>query len=254
MLLLISPAKTLDFTPPALEVEGTEPELLGQAEQLVGVMRQHAPSDLSEMMGISEPLAQLNYERFLEWEYPHKANSAKQAVLAFRGDVYQGLAAEDFSPEDFAYAQKHLRILSGLYGVLRPLDLIHPYRLEMGTRLRTDQGSNLYAFWGDTIARILKDAVTDGVLVNLASQEYFKAVRLDDDANLSVYTPVFKDMRNNSYKIISFYAKRARGAMTAWVIQNRISTPEQLRDFRWNGYAFSEALSTPESPTFVRAS
>lgn len=255
MLLLLSPAKTLDFSPLTVPLQDTTPEFLDEAGQLTDILRAYTPDKLSSMMHISMDLAELNYERFLEWapDQHRFAGTAdvKQACMAFRGDVYRGLAAEEFGEQEFSYAQEHLRILSGLYGVLRPLDLVRPYRLEMGTRLATSHGRNLYEFWGDKIALALKEAAIDGVLVNLASLEYFKSVRLKD-MNLEVYTPVFKDLRGKDYKIISFYAKRARGAMASWVIRNRIDDPEQLWDFEWDGYRVSQGLSTQNSPVFVR--
>ena len=251
MLLILSPAKTLDFSPSDSGLQHTQPEFLSKTTQLVDVMRAYNPDDISNLMGISAELARLNYERFLEWAPKHEWPATKPACMAFRGDVYQGLMAETFNEKDLAYAQQHLRILSGLYGVLRPLDLIRPYRLEMGTRLQTNHGRNLYEFWGNTIADALVKAATDGILVNLASQEYFKAAHLES-TGLAVYAPVFKDFRGKDYKIISFYAKRARGAMASWVIRNQISTPEDLRAFDWNGYAFSKAHSTPHAPAFLR--
>jgi cytoplasmic iron level regulating protein YaaA (DUF328/UPF0246 family) len=253
MLLILSPAKSLDLAPAPAELVSTQPQFLKEAQSLVEVMRSYDPDGISSLMSISADLGKLNFERFLEWVPEHNSPPAKQACMIFRGDVYQGLSADSFNKEDLAYAQEHLRILSGLYGLLRPLDLIHPYRLEMGTRLRTDRGRSLYDFWGDRIANSLSAAAGDGVVLNLASQEYSKAARLAD-SGLTVCAPEFKDLRGKDYKIISFYTKRARGAMASWVIRNRIDSPEALSAFDWEGYAYSEQMSRPESPVFLRDS
>lgn len=251
MLTILSPAKTLDFGESSTTLSHSQPEFIGEAKNLIDIMRSYTPEKLNTLMRISDKLAQLNYERYLEWQPSHMLGSAKQALLAFRGDVYQGLNVNDWTTEDFNYAQDHLRILSGLYGVLRPLDLIYPYRLEMGSRVANARGKNLYAYWQDIIAPHLDLIMDDGVLINLASQEYFSAVNVTTQ-NWDIYTPIFKDYRQGAYKIISFYAKRARGAMSAWIINNKINNPKQLVEFEWQGYAFSSELSKPLMPMFVR--
>jgi cytoplasmic iron level regulating protein YaaA (DUF328/UPF0246 family) len=205
-------------------------------------------------MGISEKLGALNRDRYSAWRTPFTKTHAKQAILAFKGDVYRGLDAESFSADDFKFAQKHLRILSGLYGVLRPLDLILPYRLEMGTMLKNDRGTNLYDFWGDGITTELNKqlrALKSSTVVNLASVEYFKSVN-DEALDADVLTPTFLDQKNGQYKIISFYAKKARGLMASWIIRNRVTDQKQLRKFKVGGYAYSAELSTSDQPTFVR--
>jgi cytoplasmic iron level regulating protein YaaA (DUF328/UPF0246 family) len=214
-----------------------------------------APAKISSLMKISDKLAGLNADRYAQWSTPFNADNAKQAVLAFNGDVYIGLQAQTFEQQDFDFAQQHLRILSGLYGLLKPLDLMQAYRLEMGTKLATSRGKNLYEFWGDIITtKLNKDlaAQGDNVLINLASNEYFKAVK---PRNLDgmIVNPVFKDEKNGEYKIISFYAKKARGLMARYIIKNRLDDVSQLRNFDLEGYSFSAALSTPEQPVFVRA-
>ncbi len=204
-------------------------------------------------MGISDKLGQLNAERFRTWHTPFTPDNARQAVLAFKGDVYTGLDAERFSEKEFEIAQKRLRILSGLYGVLKPLDLMQPYRLEMGTKFENRRGKDLYAFWGskvtDELNRLLK--ADDGVLVNLASNEYFKSVRKKDLEGRLV-TPQFKDWKNGQYKIISFYAKKARGLMARYVIKERITHPDGLKDFTYQGYRYSAEHSKPDSLVFLR--
>ena len=254
MLILISPAKTLDFETPAETRTATQPVFLKHSKRLIGELQQLSPESISKLMSISSKLGDLNHERFMNWHVPFTKGNAKQSVLAFKGDVYSGLEAEGFSASDFRYAQKHLRILSGLYGVLRPLDLIQPYRLEMGTKLASQRAKDLYQFWDDSITvelnKLLKFLKTDAV-VNLASNEYFRAVhrkRLRAD----VISPAFKDLKNGEYKIISFYAKKARGQMAGWIIQNGISDAKQLKKFSVAGYRYSADLSTPHEPTFIR--
>ncbi|WP_048307810.1 peroxide stress protein YaaA [Halomonas sp. PR-M31] len=254
MLSIISPAKTLDFeTPPSTE-QYTQPDYLEQSKELVDILRGYSPQRLAELMGISDKLAGLNTARFAEWSMPFDPSNAKQSAQAFQGDVYTGLEASTFNAEDNAFAQDHLRILSGLYGLLRPLDLIQPYRLEMGTRLPNAAGKDLYAFWKDRLTQDLETAVTrsgSNVLVNLASNEYFKAI---DMKRLSarVITPVFKDAKNGQYKIISFYAKKARGLMSAWLIRNRIDSPDAIKTFDVAGYRFNSAMSEGDTLVFVR--
>lgn len=254
MLMLISPAKSLDFDSPLATQHFTEPDFLPQSRQLIERMRELSPPELEKLMNISNKLANLNYGRVLDWHTPFTPDNARQAVLAFTGDVYQGLAANNFSQADFAFAQQHLRILSGLYGLLRPLDLIQPYRLEMGTSLSNPQGKNLYSFWQTTLTDALQqllDQQKEPVLLNLASNEYFKAVN-GKQLQSRIVSPVFKDWKNGQYKIISFYAKKARGMMAAWVIKNRIEEVEKIRDFDSQGYYFCSQQSDAQSPVFLR--
>lgn len=249
--MLVSPAKTLDFTSPRTTTCHSQPVFLDEAAILIERLRQLSPAAVSELMGISDALAMLNVTRYAEWSVPFTAENARQAILAFAGDVYEGLDAATLDEADFAFAQQHLRILSGLYGVLRPLDLIQPYRLEMGTRLDNPGGRDLYAFWGQKLRQhfqqhLLPDtlAAANGtpVLLNLASEEYFKAVQVRQLQKqfpaIEVVQPVFEDWKNGRYKVISFFAKRARGLMARHVIRNRIDTPAALCDFNAEGYAF----------------
>lgn len=253
MLIVISPAKTLDFDTPPIIKKHTQPAFLDDAAELMGVLRDHSPDELSGLMGISPALAELNWLRNQEWSPPFSAANAKQALLAFRGDVYTGLDADSFSAEDFAFAQKHLRILSGLYGLLRPLDLMQPYRLEMGTALANPRGRNLYQFWGERITEALNRGLkkAHAPLVNLASGEYFKAVH-PKALVAEVITPIFKERRGREYKIISFSAKKARGLMSAWIIRNRVEEPAALRDFAVAGYRFDARLSAGNDWVFTR--
>ncbi len=254
MLLLISPAKNLDETSELPKVRATQPGFLSHAEELIDQLKTLAPHDVSALMKLSDKLGTLNYERFQTWSVPFNQENARPAALTFNGDVYQGLDAASFSKTDFTYAQKHLRILSGLYGLLKPLDLIQPYRLEMGTKFENARGKNLYDFWGDVInlsvTQELKKLKSDTV-INLASNEYFKAVRAKKlDAN--IIEPAFKDYKNGEYKMISFYAKKARGLMSAYAIKNQLTTPEQLKAFDSEGYAFNEAMTEGNKWVFTR--
>lgn len=254
MLTVISPAKTLDFeTPPATQ-KATQPIHLADAKLLVEQLRKQSPKQVGKLMGISQKLAALNVERFQHWQPPFNEDNARQAVLAFKGDVYLGLCVENYGQRDFNFAQKSLRILSGLYGILRPLDLIQPYRLEMGTRLGNARGKDLYEFWGDTITHDLADELAthrNKSLVNLASNEYFKAVR---PALLPgrVITPVFKDRHNGEYKVLSFFAKKARGYMASFIVKHRINNPEGIKAFDMDGYGFNESLSSELNWVFTR--
>ncbi len=254
MLVVVSPAKNLDFESPPVTERFTQAEMLDNAQSLVDVCRKLTPADLSSLMKISDKLAGLNADRFDSWQLPFSPQNAKQAVLAFNGDVYSGLEATDFSEQDFDFAQRHMRILSGLYGVLKPLDLIQPYRLEMGTKLKTPKGNDLYQFWADQITLKMNQALAeqgDNVLVNLASNEYFKSVKrrkLDG----TIVTPIFKDQKNGQYKIISFFAKKARGLMARYIIQNRLTEVEQLKGFNLDGYQFDAQNSTPTELLFTR--
>lgn len=254
MLIVVSPAKTLDYESPLQTRTFTQPELLDHSQVLIERARQLAPSEIGSLMKISDKLAGLNAARYAQWQPNFTLDSARQAMLAFKGDVYTGLAVENFSEADLAHSQQHLRILSGLYGVLRPLDLMMPYRLEMGIRLDNPRGRDLYAFWGDIITDKLNQALAeqgDEVLINLASEEYFKSVR---PAGLKgrVVTPVFKDGKNGQYKIISFYAKKARGMMARWILQERLTRVEQLAEFSSEGYYFVPQESTADSLIFKR--
>lgn len=254
MLIVISPAKNLDEKTPLPKITPSQPDLLDQAEQLIKRLRTLAPHQVSALMGISDALGQLNYDRYQAWHQPFTPSNARPAALTFNGDVYQGLNAAAFKTRDFAFAQQHLRILSGLYGLLRPLDLMQPYRLEMGTRLENEQGKDLYAFWGDRITRALNQQVTEcgaQYLVNLASNEYFKAVRKAKLA-VPVVTPVFKEKKNGQYKVISFYAKKARGQMSAYIIKNRLTCADQLREFDWDNYHYNPAMSAELQPVYTR--
>ncbi|MCA0912905.1 peroxide stress protein YaaA [Marinobacter nauticus] len=253
MLMIISPAKTLDYESPLATETHTQPDFLDDACELIDQLKELEPHQVSNLMSISDKLGQLNAERFQSWHTPFTPDNARQAVLAFKGDVYTGLDAESFSEEDFSFAQKHLRILSGLYGLLKPLDLMQPYRLEMGTRFENTRGKDLYAFWGSKITDALNQllASDDKVLVNLASNEYFKSVQKKHlDARL--VTPQFKDWKNGQYKMISFYAKKARGLMCRYAIQNRITQADDLKGFNLEGYYFSEDQSDNNNWVFLR--
>ncbi|MFC0228788.1 peroxide stress protein YaaA [Serratia aquatilis] len=254
MLVIISPAKTLDYESPLATERFTHPELLDKSEALIKVCRSLTPAQISSLMGISDKLAGLNAARFAEWQPTFTLENARQALLAFKGDVYTGLQAQDFSEEDFDFAQQHLRMLSGLYGVLRPLDLMMPYRLEMGLKLETKQGKDLYSFWGNQITQKLNQALEqqgDDVVVNLASDEYFKSV-VTSKLKGTLIKPVFLDEKNGKYKVISFYAKKARGLMSRFIIKNRLTKSEQLVDFNLEGYAFDEASSAGNELVFKR--
>ena len=254
MLLVISPAKTLDYDTPPVTPRFTLPAHLEQASELIERLRELSPAQISELMDLSDKLAGLNAARYGSWTPDFTPANAKQALLAFKGDVYTGLAAEDFSEEDFDFAQAHLRMLSGLYGVLRPLDLMQPYRLEMGTKLANARGANLYEFWGERISGWLNEALAaqgDDILLNLASNEYFGAVKRKA-LNARIIDTEFKDLKNGQYKIISFYAKKARGLMARYVIKERIRDPEQLKAFDYQGYRYSAEQSKPDSLVFLR--
>lgn len=253
MIFVLSPAKALDFeTPPHVRAY-SQPEYLDEAEELVGVLRALAPHDVARLMNLSDRLAALNVARYEQWRRPFDEGNAKQAVLAFNGDVYEGLDAASLSSADLEWAQDHLRILSGLYGLLRPLDLMQPYRLEMGSRLETRNGRNLYAYWGDKLTHGLNAVlgVADPVLVNLASGEYFKAVK-PAKLRARVVTPVFEDWKDGRYKVISFYAKRARGLMMRHAIHKRVDDVAGLKTFDAAGYAFAPEASHGDTLVFRR--
>lgn len=254
MLLLISPAKTLDYQSPLATKRYTQPELLEYSQQLIGEARSLSEAQIKTLMGVSDKIASLNATRFHDWHPDFTPDNARQAILAFKGDVYTGLEAGTFSEADFDYAQRHLRMLSGLYGVLRPLDLMQPYRLEMGIKLENTKGCDLYTFWGDIITHTLSEALTaqgDNVLINLASEEYFKSVRTAK-MKARIIKPIFLDEKNGKFKVISFYAKKARGLMSRYVIENRLATPEQLTGFNTDGYAWDEAMSNDTELVFKR--
>ena len=250
MLIVISPAKKLDYSSPIEAPMLSQPALLDHAQELSQGLKTLAPQDVSSLMGLSDKLGALNYERFQEWQTPFNRDNARAAVLAFKGDVYQGLDADSMSADDLHWAQEHLRILSGLYGVLRPLDLMQAYRLEMGTKFANPRGADLYQFWGDIITAEL-NTVQTSVLVNLASNEYFKSVRKKDIA-ARIVTPVFMDKKDDKYKIISFYAKKARGLMSRYIIQNRITDVDKIKQFDTDGYKYNAALSEQDQFVFVR--
>ncbi len=254
MLTVISPAKTLDFETPSTTRKATQPRFLERSSALVEDARQMSPHDIRELMGVSESIAELNHRRFMDWHTPFDRDNAKQAVLAFRGDVYTGLEADTMSTDQLAFAQQHLRILSGLYGLLRPLDLMQPYRLEMGLKFRNRGGDNLYQFWGDELTLDLNKQLRKSgsrVLVNLASNEYFRAVKpnlLEGD----IVTPVFKDLKNGKYKIISFFAKKARGRMARFIIDQQLDDVTGLKKFRQDGYRYNATESSARELVFTR--
>lgn len=254
MLMVISPAKTLDYESPLATRRYTQPALLEESQKLIAIARQLSPAQIGSLMHISDKLALLNAERFNDWQPDFTPENARQAILAFKGDVYTGLQAETFSEDDFDFAQQHLRMLSGLYGLLRPLDLMQPYRLEMGIKLANPKGKDLYSFWDDKLTQALNDALTqqgDDVLINLASDEYFKSVK---PAKLkgTLIKPVFLDEKNGKFKVISFYAKKARGLMSRYIIQQRITKPEQLKKFDVDGYFYDADSSSGSELVFKR--
>lgn len=256
MLTILSPAKTLDFESRLPTKKHSEPRMLNQSAGLIEVLRTKSATDIRELMDISEELATLNVERFQEFDLQHSKSNSRAAILAFNGTVYQGLAACDFDARDFTESQKTLRILSGLYGLLRPLDLVQPHRLEMGTGLCTARGTTLYEWWGDRVTdalcRDLDASPGADVLVNLASQEYYKVVN-EKKLDVPVITPRFEDRdKNGKRRVVSFHAKRARGAMAGWLIRNRVRTPGKLSDFNEMGYCFDEESSTKQQPIYVR--
>lgn len=254
MLAILSPAKTLDYESPVPDLPLTTPAFVKQSQTLIGLLRALSVVEVAQLMELSDKLAALNVARYAEWSPRFTAKNSRAAILAFKGDVYEGMAAWTFTPEDHAVAQQRLRILSGLYGLLRPLDRLQPYRLEMGTALANPAGRNLYAFWGDMLAKALNAALAeqgDDVLVNLASDEYSKAA-LTKALKARVVTPQFREEKNGELKMVSFYAKRARGLMAAYMVRNRLNEPEALKDFRADGYVFRSKLSTADTLVFTR--
>ena len=256
MLALLSPAKSLDFESPLATSRRTQPRMLEESSELIEVMRGKSVAQISSLMAISEDLATLNVSRYASYQADHTRKNSRPAALAFNGDVYQGMQAETFDARDFTEAQKTLRILSGLYGVLRPLDLIQPYRLEMGIKLKTKRGKSLYQWWGTQVTERLKADLEEspgtGVVINLASAEYFGVV--DTDAlGARIISPRFEDRdADGKPRIVSFHAKRARGLMAAWLVRNRVRTASAVTDFEADGYIFDPSRSTKNVPTFVR--
>ena len=254
MIVVLSPAKTLDYETEPQTTTFTDPDLLDDTDELIDLLRGKSMGDIKKLMSISDKLAELNMERYETFERPFSTDNAKQALLAFKGDVYRDFDLDTYTEEDFVFAQKHVRILSGLYGVLRPLDLMQPYRLEMGTKLKTDRGKNLYEFWGEKISDRLNDAFEqhdNRVLLNLASREYFSSIdRSTLDADIVDVT--FLENKQGTYKIVSFFAKRARGTMTDWIVRNRVTDVDGVREFAEDGYYFSEERSEPKSLVFLR--
>jgi len=256
MLIVVSPAKSLDFDTPAKTKKFTTPSFLKESQKLVKDLRKLSPDDISSLMSVSVKLGELNHERFANWHTPFNLENAKQALFAFTGDVYIGLDAASFSAADITFAQKHLRILSGLYGVLKPLDLMQPYRLEMGRKFASGKTTTLYEFWGERLTQFLNDELVEHkgkskVVVNLASNEYFNSLK-PKVLDAEVITPVFKDFSSGKYKIVSFFAKKARGEMAAYIIKNRLKTPEELLAFDVNGYRYNAEESKPNMPVFLR--
>ena len=254
MLTVISPAKTLDFDTPTVTDAFTQPVHLTQSRKLVRRMRQLSGQELSKLMHVSDNIADLNQQRFKKWKTPFNPENARQAIFAFKGDVYIGLDAYSMTAQNVDFAQDHLRILSGLYGLLRPLDLMQPYRLEMGTRIDTDMGNNLYQFWDGRITKTLNQELKQSgsnSLINLASNEYFKSIK-PNLLKADVITPVFKDYNKGSYQVIGFFAKKARGLMARYLIDNEIDNPAALKDFSAEGYAFNTAMSNSNKWVFTR--
>ena len=255
MIALIAPAKRLDYDSDLSVEDFSIAEHLKESKKLIKELQKKSPEDLSSLMGLSENLSVLNFERNMNWQVPKKpSNEVRQAIFAFKGDVYVGLDSETLSKSDIKYAQKNLVILSGLYGLLKPLDLMYPYRLEMGTKMKNENGKNLYEFWGNKITTsinaLAKENNSKGI-INLASVEYFTSVKTEN-LDLPVYSPVFKDFKNGKYKIISFFAKKARGSMARFVIQNKIKNPADLNKFNLDGYKYSKKDSSEYSPVFLR--
>ena len=252
MLILLSPAKTLDFEPLSKKSNHSVPCMIKEANELASIMKKIMPSGLSEMMGISPKLADLNYDRYQKWINKEESKLHKQAIYAFKGDVYTGLDVESLKGTEFL--QNHVRILSGLYGYLKPMDLIQPYRLEMGTKLKNKKGKDLYEFWSDKVFRAIKTELKEQsspYIINLASNEYYKVVNKFLNTN-DVITPIFKDFKNNQYKVISFLAKKARGMMTRFIVENKINAPENIKSFDFGGYTYSENMSKDNDWVFIR--
>ncbi len=253
MILVISPAKTLDFDSKPVTDCYSQPRYLEQSALLIEELQRYSVADIASLMKLSDKLAGLNFARFSSWQPPFDMGNAKQALLAFKGEVYTGLDADTLDEKGFEFAQQNLRILSGLYGVLKPLDLIQAYRLEMSTKLKNSRGKDLYQFWGEQLRSSLESELNDddNILINLASNEYFKAVQAKQ-LNARIITPTFKDLKNGQYKIISFYAKKARGLMSRYIIDQKITEPEQIKEFDTDGYRFSPDMSQGDDWVFIR--
>ena len=254
MLALISPAKTLDYETALPTDTYTQPRLLQQSQQLIDVCRKLSATEIASLMSVSEKIANLNLGRFRDWNADFNFSNARQAMFAFKGDVYTGLDAYDLDDQEIDFAQQHLRMLSGLYGLLRPLDLMMPYRLEMGTKLKNSRGHNLYEFWGDIITDQINQDLANidaKVLINLASDEYYKSVN-EKKIQVEMIKPVFLDQKNGKYKVISFYAKKARGLMARYIIKNKLSQVEQLKAFNSDGYYFDTESSSDKELVFKR--
>jgi len=254
MIILLSPAKTLDYDSPNINIGHSVPSLLSKSKILIKDLKSKKTDEIANLMKISNKLALLNSDRYKSWKgLKNETVNSKQAIFVFKGDVYQGLDINSFEKKDLEYSQNHLRLLSGLYGLLKPLDVIEPYRLEMGTKLETDKGKNLYEFWGQEISNeIAKDlkSIKSNTIINLASNEYFDSVNNIKETT-NVISPVFKDFSKGKYKIISFYAKKARGLMAAWILKNKIKE-DKLNNFNSDGYYFSPEESSENSPVFLR--
>lgn len=254
MLIVISPAKKLDYSSPVTAKNHSQPALLDHSAELLQGLKKLSPQDVCALMGLSDNLGALNYERFQAWDRPFTEDNAKPAILAFKGDVYKGLDAESMTEKQLEWAQDHLRILSGLYGLLRPMDLMQPYRLEMGTKFANQRGKDLYQFWGNIITDEINSLLSNAkspVLLNLASNEYFKSVQQKNIAG-RIVTPVFMDKKGDKYKIISFYAKKARGLMSAFIIKNKITAVHGIKKFNVDGYSFNSAMTDGDSWVFTR--
>ncbi len=254
MITIISPAKTLDFKSEVQTNQNSQPEFLNDSQILMKELGKLNPNDIASLMKVNNDIANLNFERNLSWRIPFTTDNAKQTLLTFRGQVYVGLDAKTLTEEDLLFAQDNLRILSGLYGALRPLDLIQAYRLEMGIKLKNPKGKNLYEFWGTKIGEFLNNELArqkSNVLINLASNEYFKSIK-PKSIKGEIITPVFKEAKGNEYKVVTVYAKTARGLMSRFIIQNRIENPEDIKAFDTNGYLFNRDLSTEKEWVFTR--
>lgn len=254
MLVIISPAKTLDYITPPATNDYSLPVFANDSAELIDQLKQLNPQQISSLMNISDKLGNINFSRYLSWDSEFNLDNAKQAVFAFKGDVYTGLDVESLSLKELNWSQNHVRILSGLYGLLRPLDLMQPYRLEMGTNFKTTRGKDLYEFWGTKITSKLNQTLDKDkcdVVVNLASKEYFKAIK-SDLLDARIVTPIFKDWKNDKYKIISFFAKKARGMMSRYIIQHQTQDPEEIKSFDMGGYKFDSSESTKNEWIFTR--
>ena len=256
MLILISPAKKLDFDTAPITDRFTQCDFLSDAQVLINTAKQLSKDEIAKLMHLSDKLAELNVHRYQRWSQPFTPQNAKAALLAFKGDVYAGMNADTFTSANLDFAQQHLRMLSGLYGLLRPLDLIQPYRLEMGTHIANPRGKNLYEFWGILITEAVNEALThsgSNTLINLASNEYFKSVKAKQLKG-QVITPQFKEYKDGSYKMIGIYAKRARGLMSRYIIENELVDVQCIKDFNWEGYSYNEEQSNDVQWVFTRHS